>query len=650
MSPRLQFRGPAGQRGAIGLLAAMTFGLALLIALLVVDSGRLYLEQRKLQRVVDNAALEAVSRGGTCLPGLTAASYAGQSAVRNAFIVSPTSTLTTTCGSLATAPTNLRTFVPNAAQSMAIQVIATNVVATSAAAGIQALFSGASLNANTTLTATAVAAAPQPTLAQLSIRSSVVSVDTARSNLLNPLFSSLLGGSVNLTAVGWDGLVNADINLLKFMDQLAIELGVSAGDYTALLSTQGTVTQFIHAAATVAGQNGATAEVMTALTSLQVGASNAPPIKLGDVLQLQTGTSTAGLDATVQLFQLVQGFVQLANKNSAVTAVLPVNVLGLLGVTTRVKVIEPPQFSAVGDPELAKADPLGVNRIYVKTAQVRVLASVDLSLINAVLQLVNTGLSGVVNLINPLLLPGCLAGGTCTQTDLQIVPNGINLDVGLEAGVGSSYVTDYACIIPISPTNKSLSATTDIAAIKVKIGHIDPAIWLSSSPLPALSPITLFDVGSTTCQGHFLAPMTCGTRTPFAGGGAEIMIDSPIAGTSESNYAYSNPKDINVPPLPLHTVSVSGVVGSLNGTLGGITLISHTPTISGSLIGGLLTTLVSTLSLATTQLVGAIDGLLAPLVDPLVNSLLLNLGIDVNKVDVGFNLTCGQKGKAYLVI
>ncbi|ALI02100.1 hypothetical protein C1Y08_21830 [Pseudomonas sp. FW306-02-F02-AA] len=642
MSPSLQFRGPAGQRGAIGLLAAMTFGLALLIALLVVDSGRLYLEQRKLQRVVDNAALEAVSRGGTCLTGLTAASYAGQSAVRNAFIVSPTSTLTTTCGSLATAPTNLRTFVPNAAQSMAIQVVATNVVATSAAAGIQALFSGASLNANTTLTATAVAAAPQPTLAQLSIRSSVVSVDTARSNLLNPLFSSLLGGSVNLTAVGWDGLANADINLLKFMDQLAIELGVSAGDYTALLSTQGTVTQFIHAAATVAGQNGATAEVMTALTSLQVGASNAPPIKLGDVLQLQTGTSTAGLDATVQLFQLVQGFVQLANKNSAVTAVLPVNVLGLLGVTTRVKVIEPPQFSAVGDPELAKADPLGVNRIYVKTAQVRLLTTVDLSLINAVLQLVNTLLSAIVVSINTLLAPGCLLS-TCTQTDLRIAPEGLNLDVGIEAGVGSSYVTDYSCV---SPNSKSLTATTDISTLNVKVGQINPAIWFSSSPLSALTPLTLVDIGSRTCQGLAL---TCGPRTPFTGGGSEIMIDSPIAGASDPNYTYNNPKDINVPPLPLHTVSVSGVVGSLSATLGGITLIQHTPTING-LTALLLSTLSSLLADVTTLLINAIDGLLAPLVDPLVNSLLLNLGIDVNKVDVGFNLTCGQKGKAYLVI
>jgi len=96
-------------------------------------------------------------------------------------------------------------------------------------------------------------------------------------------------------------------------------------------------------------------------------------------------------------------------------------------------------------------------------------------------------------------------------------------------------------------------------------------------------------------------------------------------------------------------VMVSGVVGSLKGTLGGITLIQHTPTI-GSLLGSLLSTLLSTLSDVVALLASAISGLLAPLVDPIVNSLLMNLGIDINKVDVGFNLTCGEKGKAYLVI
>ena len=640
MSPRTQFRGPARQRGAIGLMAAGTLALALGFTLLVIDTGRLYMEQRKLQRVADTAALEAVSRDGNCKSGQSATTYATQSATRNGFTVSADNTLIVSCGTLQTGAENLRAFVVDATKTAAVQVIVSRPVTTSIAAGIGALLSGAPVSLTTRLDATAVAAEPKITLAQLSIRSTLLSVDSARSNLLNPLFSTLLGGNVNLTVGGWDGLVKTDINLLKFMDQLAIELGVSAGNYTALLNTQGSVTKFIKAAANVVNLNGASAEVKTALTNLQVAATGASPIKLGDLLTLQTGTQEAGLDATVQLFQLIQGFVQLANKNSAVNSTLPVNVLGLAGVTTHIKVIQPPQFSAVGDPALAKVAPLGVNKIYVRTAQVRILVSVDLSLINSVLQLVNTLLTPVVGLVNTLLAPGCILG-SCTQTDLKILPNGLNLDLGIEAGVGSSYVTDYSCA---SPTNKSLTATTNISALQVKVGQIDDAVWLSSSGAPSLSPLTLVDIGSKTCT-----LLNCGARTPFGGGGSEIMIDSPIAGKTESNYTFANPHEINVSPEPTHPVSVSGVVGSLKGTLGGLTLIQHTPTI-GSLLGSLLSTLLSTLSQVVGLLITAISGLLAPLVDPIVDSLLVNLGIDVNKVDVGFNLTCGEKGKAYLVI
>lgn len=640
MSPRMQFHGPARQRGAIGLMAVGTLALALGFMLLVIDSGRLYLEQRKLQRVADTAALEAVTRDGNCQSGQSATVYATESAARNGFTVTTDNTLTVSCGTLQTGAENLRTFAVDPTKTATVQVIVTRPVVTSVAAGIGALLSGGPVSLTTRLSATAVAAEPKQTLAQLSIRSTLLGADSARSNLLNPLFSTLLGGNVNLTVGGWDGLIKTDINLLKFMDQLAIELGVAAGDYTALLNTQASVTSFMKAAAEVASRNGATVEVKAALANLQSAATSASPIKLGDLLALQTGTQAAGLDATVQLFQLIQGFVQLANKNSAVNAVLPVNVLGLAGVTTRIKVIQPPQFSAVGNPALAKLAPLGANRIYVRTAQVRILVSVDLSLINSVLQLVNTLLTPVVGLINTVLASGCILGN-CTQTDLKILPNGLNLDLGLEAGTGSSYVTDYSCA---SLASKSLTATTNISALQVKIGQIDDTIWLSSSPAPSLSPLTLVDIGSKSC--HLL---NCGARTPFGGGGSQIMIDSPIAGKSEPNYTFANPHEVNVPPIPTHPVTLSGVVGSLKSTLGGITLIQHTPTI-GSLLGGLLSTLLSTLSEVTALLITAISGLLAPLVDPIVDSLLMNLGIDVNKVDVGFNLTCGEKGKAYLVI
>ena len=79
MSPQLRgmgFTGPQQQRGAIGLMAAVTLGMVLLFMLLVIDSGRLYLEQRKLQRVADMAALEVVSRGGTCGSSATAVTFA----------------------------------------------------------------------------------------------------------------------------------------------------------------------------------------------------------------------------------------------------------------------------------------------------------------------------------------------------------------------------------------------------------------------------------------------------------------------------------------------------------------------------------------------------------------------------------------------
>ena len=106
MSPQLRgigFTGPQQQRGAIGLMAAVTLGMVLLFMLLVVDSGRLYLEQRKLQRVADMAVLEAVSRGGTCSLTLpNAQSLAEENAKRNNFIPGGAQQIATACGTLET--------------------------------------------------------------------------------------------------------------------------------------------------------------------------------------------------------------------------------------------------------------------------------------------------------------------------------------------------------------------------------------------------------------------------------------------------------------------------------------------------------------------------------------------------------------------
>jgi uncharacterized membrane protein len=662
MSPRSQFNGPARQRGAIGLMAAATLSVALVAMLLVVDTGRLYMEQRKLQRVVDNAALEAVSRGGNCLPGLTAATYAGQSAVRNGFTVDANNTLATTCGSLVTAATGLRSFTVDATQAAAVRVVGSHTLTTSFAGGVQALFSGTAVSLNTTLNATAVAAKPQPTIAQLNIRSTLATINTAQSNILNPLFSGLLGGNVNLTALGWDGLLKTDINLLSYLNQLAINLNVAAGNYTQLLNTQATVTQLIQAAATVVQLNGATADVITALGQLQVAAINAAPVKLGDILQLQTGTTAAGLDANLQLLQLVQGVIQLANSKSAVAATLPISVLGLANVTVKVKVIEPPQFSAIGDPARAKLSPLGADRIFVRTAQIRTLVSVDLTglsgvtgLTNAVLGLVG-GLTSTLNAVLSLNLVAVLNSVICIgcqQLDPKLLPTP-RIDISLDAGGAKSYVTDYSCPTGTTGT-KSLTAHTVTSIADLKLGTIDPTNAFSSVAEPTVTPLPLIDLGIVSCY-RIIGLGSCdpSTHIQYGAGGIAIMLDTSVAQNSQdlvfsSATPFATPANLKLPPSIQSAVPTNNIVGSLSSTLAGINLIVYRP-LGSNPLGAIVTGVASLISDVTSKILPVITNLLSPLLDPLLNNLLKSLGINLMDVDVGANMTCGQTGKAYLVI
>lgn len=608
-----QFRGPTRQRGAIGLMAAATLALALILMLLVVDTARLYMEQRKLQRVVDTAALEAVSRGGTCLPGLTAASYAGQSATRNGFTVDVNNTLATTCGSLLTGANGLRTFTVDATQAAAVKVVASRTVTTSFAGGLQALVSGGAVSLNTQLNASAVAAAPLPPVAQLTIRSTLLDV-----NLLNGISSSIGGVPVNLTVASWNGLLGANINLLNFMDQLAVDLHVTAGNYTQLLSTDATVGQLLQAAATVAQLNGATADVQAGFNGLISAVVSPTKVHLGDILNLQSGTTSSALNASVNALQLVQAFLELGNSKSAVAGTIPVNLLGLgLGATAKIKVIEPAQFSVVGNPALAKVAPLGANQIYVRTAQVRVLITLDLSLVTNLIGVVTNTLSVVTGLLG---------------LNLYVLPNP-NLDISLEAGGGNSYVTDYTCV---SDTNKSLTANTTTTVAELRVGRIN-SDWASSLSPMTVTPVTLLDIRNA--------------NVPFSGGGAEIKIDSPALQTSATS-SFINPPKVGLDPSnPPYTLTASNAIAGMSQAVSGVQLIVHTPAFTPNPLlaiafGTLNTLLTGVLSLLTTTL----NSILSPLLDNLLNNVLKTLGIEVGKIQVGANLTCGQPGKAYLVI
>ncbi|WLH82275.1 pilus assembly protein TadG-related protein [Pseudomonas sp. FP2338] len=624
--------GPARQRGAIGLIGALTLGIALLFLLLVVDSGRLYLEKRKLQRVADTAALEAVSRSGTCAaPARNAAQFAIESAARNNFSLDDNRTLATACGTLATGADFMRTFSADPSKTDAIRVVATHRVHTSLAHGVLTLFSGQPVNLTTLLSATAVAAAPTPTVAQLTVRSTLLTVDSTQSVALNALIGGLLGGKLQLDAVGWNGLLNTDISLLKYLDALAIELKVSAGNYDQLLKTDATVGQLIQAAIDVLKLGGdAVNVVINNLEAIKLIAPGTQILHLGDLINIQNGTDKTALDVNLQLFNLIQGFVQLSNKASAVAVELPVNVLGLLGVTVSTKVIEPGQVSSIGNPKDIAKQP-----IYVRTAQVRTLISVKLPIVT----LVNNLLGGVVQALSDLLggLFGLLDPNCCLVASLEI---GDTLDIALEAAGGSARVTGYSC----DSGKKSLSVLGETSALRAMIGQVDPKNLYSSTETLKVDEYPLVDIGTKTCKR---GTGMCGNRQGFAAGGLGIRVDSEVLKTARA-HTYTDPPAINQQPL-YYAFASSNAVSSLKETLTGIHLINH-PAKMASLLGAVLGLVTGVVNGLLTTLGGLIAGLLGPLLDPIVNNLLAGLGIDLAKVEIGANLSCNPGGRAMLVI
>ncbi|MGG7598297.1 pilus assembly protein TadG-related protein [Pseudomonas sp. WC1] len=642
------------QRGAIGLMAALTMGLAVVFMLLTVDSGRLYLEQRKLQRIADMAALEAAEHDGACTgSGPQASTLARTAATRNGH--SPLNPLIASCGYLRTGNDNLRTFTADSQRNEAIKVEVSNVVVTSFAGGIYALVQGGAIARTTTLRASAVAASPGPPQAMLSIRSTLLQVSSMQSAILNALLKAI-GASTQLTVLGWQGIADTQLNLLNYLDALSTELKLNLGDYQQLLDFQTTAENLLKVAVKVLQQSGAAVEVTGDL--LKLAADLKGPITLGQLLNLQTGTVQAGLDANVQVLQLVQAMIQLAANRQAVNAEIPITALGLINGRVYLKVIQPPQNSAVGDP---RSDELRVH-----TAQIRALVSLDLPLLTGIAGLLNAVLdlaAPLTNVLNNLLslnLLGtvqsltCALGIPCKVSDIKLLDSQVHIDIGIEVAEGTSRLP------PAPPDNyscapKSLTTLTQRSAARIAIGKFDsPAEFLSNGPdFVKVQALPVIDIGTNVCSRLLILPPSCGTRVPYAGGGIGLRVDTKLLGSSptEKPLVFADdhaPRNIGQDPMfqPMDSDQAQ-VVGSLSGTLAGVHLEAYRPTANSGL-GQVLVLTAGLLDGVKNILEPIIRNLLSPLLDPLVNGLLKVLGIDLASAEVGANLSCSS-GHAQLV-
>ncbi len=674
--------GAREQRGAIIVMAALALSLVVIL-LSVADIGFLYYYKREYQKAADLAAMAGAKRlvsettgirscDGNALPAAQA------NAAQN--LGSKNYALTVLCGKWNPSGTTPETRFDTGVDADQLDAV-------------RAVISGTPPRflpyvTVVTLTARATALADQP-LAQLRIRSTLATVDTAKSPLLNSVVGGLLGGSINLPVAAWNGLLNTDINLLKYLDALALELGLDVGNYDQVLGADVTVGQLLDVAADVLNRGGGTGDVNAAVGGLgQLLGVNLPGfeplVKLGDILQIQTGTPSSALDLGLNVFELVQGSVQLASSECAVCVTLPINVPGLVGVNVQAKVMEPPRISAIGNPALAALDPLGADRIYVRTAQVRSLISVDLPIAGALLtqiqNLLNSSvISGITNAVNDLLslnLLGLLQSLSCVVycdiqrdvIDIRVLPSP-RLDINLDAGAGQAYVDDYRC----GTQEKSLDVPTDAAAAYLRIGKMGTSaqdaankVFASSAP-PVVDPVAILDIGTKhvryqctlllfcwtewkTASGSWDGDPARAARTAFSGGGIGLKAELPVAGNS-SNQIYLQPPVDGLPDVgeapAWKTVTSANVVGSLRNTLGGLQLQFYQPSgsgLGGNGLGNVLFLVGSVVNSLVATVMNVVTPLLSGLLDPLLNLLLDTLGVDLNKVEIGANLSCDGGG------
>lgn len=485
------------QRGAITVMTGGLLFLALVCMVLVVDSGRLYLAKRSLQRIADVSAMEAVARGGSCSvtapQGVTATPFALASALRNGYVADSFHTLLAECGQISIVSAQ-RAFTADT-DGRAIRVTVTHDVPASLVAG--GLFSG-----RVVLRAQATANRGVP-LAALTLRTNTVALNTDQS----PLLSALLGQNLSLSALAWDGLLKTrvDLNdlLFELQDLLNLpgdELALTVLDTEKVLDADVTLTNLVDASLSVLQKGGGTGEVAVATTALQALRLTIGPtvVRLGELISVQGGTRNAALTSQLNLFDLIQGSILLANSDSALAANLPITVPGLGNVNLMVKVTEPPQLSAVGNPELARQeepnyaiDPqyVGPNRIYVRSAQLRLYAGLDLApligslntllsstLLTQVTSLLNFTagggiISGILSILpcdsdtSSLLLPDCQENRI---TQVQVL-SGNRIDVAVQVGQGEARVADYSCG---TGNDKTLLAKARTAVAGLRVGRL----------------------------------------------------------------------------------------------------------------------------------------------------------------------------------
>lgn len=370
---------------------------------------------------------------------------------------------------------------------------------------------------NKSVQVSAQAVAANKPLTQLTIRSYLLAFDSDKATAFNGLLSSLLGTSVSLTALGYGGLADSNIRTIGFLDALATETGVTAGDYDAVLQEDVTFPEIAAAVITAIGEDedfsGDVDTVTAALQQLSDDLAGASPVNLEDVIALDAEKPQNAAAARLNLLDLLVGSSQAANKEHGQTSEISIPIAGG-SVTLSAAVIEPGQSTALG----------GVG-ITAETSQIRLFL-----------------------VIEP------------TQA-LSLLGNNIDVRIPLliEAVKGVATVTDISCPTPL-PADGTVAVTATPSIAETSVVDIDPD-QIAQVGTPVTQPGEIVDaLGFLT--------VTATAQVNYGGSSSDLSFTAPFDENNFQTVSTTDPienaaaslfdgltYDVNILGIPLITES-----------------------------------------------------------------------------------------------
>ncbi|KER71726.1 hypothetical protein HR51_15835 [Burkholderia cepacia] len=632
-----------------------------IVVLGVIDIANLYLQKRDLQRIADMAALAAVQPMSndpvSCLND--AQNNVTTSATINdkgyAFtLIAATATgnptagndqIAVSCGSWdsSSAYVTPASTAANAAQVTVYRQVNYFFL------GLLIQLSGRQTSVYATATARASA------IDTFSVGSTLASLNTSSSAILDPLLTGLLGASanVNVGLANYQALAGANVTLGQ-LATVATQLGTGGMSGPAsigkLLGLNLTVSDILNLTATAVGSNTTVGTVLSALSN-SVGANvNINKISLGSLLQYSGSNAEAAANASINVLQLLLTTAEIGAYNSGLT--LSVNSTScpssafcpLISAVSSLVRVNNLQLQVLAPPSIGIGEAGQVNGIWrTRASQAEIGLLVDVQVLSDPPPL---GLPGLLTLqlTGPHLPLYIILGGPgrawLASTSCQSTPASSTATFGALPGVAMICAgqTTAGKLNLNAPSCATSSGTLSVAQLSGSGLLANFSLLQLNLSLP--NPVAY--VGTSASTPIYSGPPL--PSTPGALSSSLQLSGTGIVYPNNSQYSFCNTKPSNGActssawsPGPNWTTS-STATNSLNVQL---TNLLNGTAIQLNVAGLDLSILTQILKPLTDQLIPLLLGLVNPLINLLVTPLLTALGLQIGQVTViQHGLTC----------